>query len=178
MGTRFLRRTLPLGLLAAVGASVAVAATMASHGTVNSVTSAKYGALLATANGRTLYHMTSEKRGKIVCTGACTNFWPPLVIKSGAKATAGTGVKQSKLGTVKRPDGSIQVTYNGYALYRFANDKKRGDVKGQGFEHIWFAVTPAGTLAKAGGGGTTTTSSTTTTDDTTTSGYGYGGSYG
>jgi predicted lipoprotein with Yx(FWY)xxD motif len=177
MGTRFLRRVLPLGLLAAVGASVAVAATAASHGTVNSVASAKYGSLLATANGRTLYHMTSEKRGKIVCTGACTSFWPPLVIKAGAKPTAGSGIKQSKLGTVKRPDGSIQVTYNGYALYRYANDKKRGDVKGQGVEHIWFAVTAAGTLAKAGGGSTTTTTPSTT-NDTTTSGYGYGGSYG
>lgn len=176
MGTRFLRRVLPLGLLAAAGASVAVAATTASHGTVNSVTSAKYGALLATANGRTLYHMTAEKHGKIACTGACATFWPPLVVKAGVKPTAGSGVKQSKLGTVKRPDGSIQVTYNGYALYRFANDKKRGDVKGQGVEHIWFAVTSAGKLAKAGGGGTTTsTSSMTTTNDTTTSGYGYGG---
>ena len=121
--------------------------------------------------------MTSEKKGKIVCTGACATFWPPLVLKAGAKPTAGTGIAKAKLGTVKRPDGRMQVTYNGYALYRYANDKKRGDVKGQGVEHIWFAVTSAGKLAKAGGGTgtTTTTPSTTTTDDTTTStGYGYG----
>lgn len=177
MGTRFVRRVLPLGLLAAVGASVAVAAASTSHGTVNAVTSAKYGALLATANGRTLYHMTSEKHGKIGCTGACATFWPPLVIKAGAKPTAGTGIKQAKLGTVKRPDGKIQVTYNGYALYRYSADKKRGDVKGQGVEHVWFAVTSAGTLAKSSGTSTTTStpSTTTTTDDTTTSGgYGYG----
>ena len=177
MGTRLLRRVLPLGLLAAVGAGVAMAATVGSHGTVNAVASAKYGSLLATGNGRTLYHMTSEKHGKITCTGACATFWPPLVLKAGAKPTAGTGITKSKLGTVKRPDGRMQVTYNGYALYRYANDKKRGDVKGQGVEHIWFAVTPAGKLAKAAGGSgtTTTTPSMTTTDDTTTStGYGYG----
>jgi predicted lipoprotein with Yx(FWY)xxD motif len=182
MTTRLLSRVLPLALLAALGAGVAVAATTAQSRTVSSAANARYGALLVNASGRTLYHMTSEKRGKIACTGSCAKFWPPLVIKKGTKATAGTGVKQAKLGTIKRPDGSIQVTYNGYALYRYADDKKRGDVKGEDVEHIWFAVSPAGTLVKAPTTGThTTTTTQTTTDDgmttddgTTTGGYGYG----
>ncbi len=179
MTTRLVRRALPLAMLAALGAGVAVAfaATTAHSGTVSSAANAKYGALLVNASGHTLYHMTAEKRGKIACTGSCAKFWPPLVIKQGTKPTAGTGVKQAKLGTIKRPDGSIQVTYNGYALYRFADDKKRGDTKGEDVEHIWFAVSPAGTLVKAPTTGTThttTTSPTTTDDGTTTGGYGYG----
>jgi predicted lipoprotein with Yx(FWY)xxD motif len=182
MTTRLVRRALPLALLAALGAGVAVAATTAHSGTVSSAANARYGALLVSASGRTLYHMTSEKRGKIACTASCAKVWPPLVVAKGTKPTAGTGVKQAKLGTIKRPDGSIQVTYNGYALYRYADDKKRGDVKGEDVEHVWFAISPAGKLVKVPAGGTTgstTTTTPTTTDDdggmtTTTGGYGYG----
>jgi len=89
------------------------------------------------------------------------------------KPTAGAGISTSKLSTVKRPDGRTQVTYAGFPLYRYSGDKKPGDVKGQGFQKIWFAVTSKGTLAKAGTGGGTggTTSSTPTMTDP----YGGGG---
>ena len=177
MGTRIVRRVLPLALLAAIGAGVAVAATATHVGTVNTAAT-KYGAVLASSNGRTLYHLTAEKRGKIGCTGTCAQAWPPLTIKKGSKPTAGTGIKPAKLGTIKRPDGSMQVTYNGYALYRYGDDTKKGDAKGEGENGVWFAVSPAGTLVKSSGGTTsqqsTTTSSTTTNTNTTTSrGYGY-----
>lgn len=177
MGTRVVLRVLPLALLAAIGAGVAVAATATHAGTVNTAAT-KYGAVLASSNGRTLYHLTAEKRGKISCTGTCAKAWPPLTIKKGSKPTAGTGIKQAKLGTIKRPDGSTQVTYNGYALYRYGDDTKKGDAKGEGEDGVWFAVGPAGTLVKSSGGATTTsqdsTTPTTTDDNTTTSrGYGY-----
>lgn len=175
MGTRVVRRVLPLALLAAIGAGVAVAATGTHTGTVNTAAT-KYGAVLASANGRTLYHLTAEKRGKIACTGTCAKAWPPLTVKKGAKPAAGTGVKQAKLGTIKRPDGSMQVTYNGYALYRFGADTKKGDAKGEGENNVWFAVSPAGTLVKSSGSTTTMPESTTptTTDDNTTTSRGYG----
>ena len=176
MGTRVLRHVLPLALLAAIGAGVAVAATATHPGTVNTGAT-KYGAVLASSNGRTLYHLTAEKRGKIACTGTCAKAWPPLTIENGSRPTAGTGIKPAKLGTIKRPDGSMQVTYNGYALYRYGDDTKKGDAKGEGENGVWFAVSPAGTLVKSSGGTTThesTTTSTTTNDNTTTSrGYGY-----
>jgi predicted lipoprotein with Yx(FWY)xxD motif len=177
MGTRVVRRVLPLALLAAIGAGVAVAATGTHTGTVNTAAT-KYGAVLASSNGRTLYHLTAEKRGKIACTGTCAKAWPPLTVKQGAKPTAGTGIKQAKLGTIKRPDGSMQVTYNGYALYRYGDDTKKGDAKGEGENGVWFAVSPAGALVKSSGAttkpGSTTTTPTTTNGNTTTSrGYGY-----
>ena len=175
MRTRVVRQVLPLALLAVIGAGMAVAATAAQTGTVDTATT-KYGVVLASSNGRTLYHLTAEKRGKIGCTGGCAKAWPPLTVKQGSKPTAGSGVKQAKLGTIKRPDGTIQVTYNGYALYRYGDDKKKGDAKGEGESGVWFAVSPAGALVKSGGGSTTvgSTTPTTTNDNTTTSrGYGY-----
>ena len=70
--------------------------------------------------------------------------------QEGCEADGRAGIAKSKLSTVKRPDGKTQVTYAGFPLYRYAADKKPGDVKGQGFEKIWYAVTAKGTLAKAG----------------------------
>jgi predicted lipoprotein with Yx(FWY)xxD motif len=166
MGTRLRRRLLPLVLLVVVGVAVAGAAAMTPGGTVKAAKNSKYGSLLVSSSGMSLYHMTAEKPGSIKCTGGCATFWPPLLLSGGAKPTAGSGVTASKLGTIKRPDGHIQVTYNRMALYRYSLDKKPGDVKGQGVEGIWFAVTAAGKLAKAG----TTAPATTTTSG----GYGKG----
>ena len=163
MGRRILTRALPMALLAAIGAGVAVAAT-ATHTATVTAGATKYGTVLVNANGRTLYHLTAEKRGKIACTGVCAKAWPPLTIKKGSKPTAGTGVKQVKLGTITRPDGSIQVTYNGFALYRYGDDTKKGDAKGQGEEKVWFTIRPAGSLVT-----TTATQPATTTTATTTS---------
>jgi predicted lipoprotein with Yx(FWY)xxD motif len=166
MGVR-LRWVLPAAaLLAVAGVGAAFAATMSgtSSGTVKAAKNATFGSLLVTSGGLTLYHYTPDKNGKIKCTGACASFWPPLVVKAGVKPTAGAGITKSKLSTMKRPDGKTQVTYAGFPLYRYAGDKKPGDVKGQGFEKIWFAVTAKGTLAKAGaGGGTGTTPAPTPT---------------
>lgn len=174
MGVR-LRWILPVAaLLAIAGVGAAVAATMSgtSGGTVKAAQNATFGSLLVTSAGMSLYHYTPDKKGTIKCTAACAQFWPPLVVKAGAKATAGAGISKSKLSTVKRPDGRTQVTYAGFPLYRYSGDKKPGDVKGQGFQKIWFAVTSKGTLAKAGttSGGTTPPPTQTMTDP-----YGGGG---
>ena len=160
-------------LAAIVAAALAVVAVAQAGtrsgggGTVNAAHNAKFGSLLVNAGGMTLYHYTAEKRGSIACTGACTQLWPPVLVKT--KPIAGAGIVAGKLSTIKRPDGTKQVTYAGFALYRYAADKKAGDVKGQGVEGAWFAVTSAGTLAKA-----KTPVSNPTPPPTTTNG-GYGG---
>src|SRR5207248_110901 len=81
---------------------------------------------VVSATGRTLYHYTDETKGKVDCAGACVKLWPPLVVKSGAKPVAGPGITASKLGVMKRPDGTFQVTYGGLGLYTYAGDKKAG----------------------------------------------------
>ena len=63
------------------------------------------------------------------------------------KPAAGPGIKASLIGTAKRKDGKLQVTYKGHLLYAFAVDKKPGDTKGEGLKQFgaqWYALTPTG----------------------------------
>jgi predicted lipoprotein with Yx(FWY)xxD motif len=150
VGTRLMRRALALLVLGTVGATLALTASAASVVTVKSATNGALGAkILVSSTGLTLYHYVPEKKGKIACTGACATDWPPLVVTGKAKPVAAPGVTAAKLGTIKRPDGRMQVTYNGLALYRYSDDAKTGQAKGQGEGGIWYAVTPAGTVTKA-----------------------------
>ena len=57
--------------------------------------------------------------------------------------TAGDGVTGT-FGTVKRDDGTTQVTYAGAPIYYFAKDTKAGDVTGQGVGGVWFVAAVAG----------------------------------
>jgi predicted lipoprotein with Yx(FWY)xxD motif len=163
MRGRLIRFGLPLALLAMMGVGVAMAATTsmrASGGTVKVVASSKYGNVLAAGNGMTLYRYTLDKKGTIVCTGACVQYWPPLMLKGTAKPTAGSGLSAALLGTIKR-NGAAQVTYAGFPLYRYVGDSKPGDVKGEGFQKTWYVVSAKGALVKsavAGGAKTTSTS--------------------
>jgi predicted lipoprotein with Yx(FWY)xxD motif len=116
------------------------------------------GRILVSSSGRTLYLFGKDRNGKSACTGQCATFWPPLIAKS--KPRAAGGAKASLLGTTKRGDGRLQVTYNHHPLYMFAQDKKRGQTNGEGvnaFGAVWNAVSPAGAkVAKhssTGGGG-------------------------
>ncbi len=147
-------RRLALLLVVAVASAVAAGAALAGGAgtqktaTVKLVKTADYGKVLATSRGLTLYHYTDEARGKVDCKGACAKLWPPLLVKAGTKPTTGAGLAASKLGTVKRPDGGIQVTYNGLGLYRYAPDEKAGDLKGQGLFKAWFVIAPTGKIVK------------------------------
>jgi len=175
MGTRLTRFALPLVLVFVVSGGVATAAPATPTVTVKAAQTTGYGSLLVSSTGMSLYHLTSEKAGSIGCKGACVKIWPPLLLSAGAKPLAGSGAHSSKLGTIKRPDGHVQVTYNGLALYRYAQDKKPGDVNGQELQGIWFAVTPAGKLAKTPASGSTPPTQTVPTS--TDPGYGYGSGY-
>lgn len=134
-----------LAVVGVAAAAVAGGASATTGGVV--VSSARNGALgevLVSAAGRTLYHLSSEKRGAIMCTGACAVTWPPLLLPGHAKPIAGPGVTASKLGTVRRPNGQLQVSYGGLALYLYAGDTKAGEANGQGAGGVWHALTPTG----------------------------------
>jgi predicted lipoprotein with Yx(FWY)xxD motif len=108
------------------------------------------GTVLVNSSGMTLYYLKSEKPGSISCTGTCATNWPPLLLPAGVmSATAGSGVNAGDLGTIKRPDGSTQVTYKGRALYLFVGDHSAGQATGQGVEDF-FAVTPSGSTSSGG----------------------------
>jgi predicted lipoprotein with Yx(FWY)xxD motif len=167
------RRVTALATVAICAVAMAVGAAGAIRATVAVAHTSTLGSILVSSTGRTLYHYLGDKGTKIGCTGACATEWPPLLLTGGAKPVAGTGITASKLGSIKRPDGTIQVTYNKLPLYRFAGDTKAGLVKGQGLEKTWYAVAPSGALVKTAARASTTTSGTPPTTTASSGGYNY-----
>lgn len=119
-------------------ATAAAAATISTRRT-------DLGTILVDSKGRTLYLWVADKGKTSTCSGACATAWPPAL--TSGKPKAGKGAKASLLGTTKRKDGKLQVTYHGHPLYRFIQDKAAGDTAGQGSEGFgayWWVVAPSG----------------------------------
>src|SRR6266436_559341 len=160
--TATLSRGLLLAAAFAAGLAAAFYAVNASGaGSTRVVMTAKNKALgktiLVNRQGLTLYSLSVERHGRFICkNAACLSVWKPLVVPKGAKPTGVSG-----LATVKRPDGRIQVSYRGGPLYRFVQDRKRGDIKGNGFKDVgtWRVVV----VGKPTGSTSTSTSTTTPT---------------
>ena len=153
MTGRMIRWVLPLLLLVPLGVGVAMAASSSSSatGTVKAVKSTSFGTILVSSKGRTLYRYTIDRKNVNRCSSvaACNKYWPPLLVKAGAKPTAGAGAKASMLGTIKAKNGMRQVTYAGWPLYYFAGDSANGQTKGQAFEKEWYVVNTSGGLVKS-----------------------------
>jgi predicted lipoprotein with Yx(FWY)xxD motif len=120
--------------------------------TVHAQQIAGVGSVLVDSKGFTLYVLGGETAASIKCTGSCATNWPPLTIPSGARPTAGSGVS-GKLGTVQRPDGSLQVTYNGMPLYTFVGDSGPGQATGQGVANFSIASATGGAAGASGSSG-------------------------
>jgi predicted lipoprotein with Yx(FWY)xxD motif len=136
-----------LAIVAVLASSVSAATT---RGAAVHIGSSKLGRILVNSQGRTLYIWAHDKGTKSTCYGACATYWPP-VITSGKPRAVG-GAKASLLGTTRRKDGRMQVTYKGHPLYLFAGDKKAGDVKGEGltgFGGRWDPVSATGRAVTA-----------------------------
>jgi predicted lipoprotein with Yx(FWY)xxD motif len=146
---------------AAVGGAARSSATVSLHKT-------SLGSILVAANGHTLYLFGKDRNDKSACSASCAQFWPPLITRG--KPSAGPGIKASLLGTTKRSDGSLQVTYNKHPLYGFLLDKRAGQTNGQGvskFGAKWYALSAKGTAIVKGA----PTATTSTPTPTTTSPY-------
>jgi predicted lipoprotein with Yx(FWY)xxD motif len=130
----------------AVGLNSALAANhSAGRGPTVAVAGSKLGRILVDGRGRTLYLFEKDKRGKSACAGQCAGYWPPLIASGKPRATA--GAKASLLGTTKRADGRLQVTYNHHPLYTFVKDTRKGQTNGEevdAFGAEWYAVSAAG----------------------------------
>lgn len=136
------RIAIAASVLTLVATGAAFAAGMLT-GTKVTLHSTSKGKVLATATGRTLYLYTPDGRNRgSHCTGSCISYWPPLMTP--AKPVAGMGVKQTLLGTTKRANGKLQVTYNGHPLYRYVGDSSAGQVSGEGSNGTWYVVTALG----------------------------------
>jgi predicted lipoprotein with Yx(FWY)xxD motif len=116
------------------------------------------GTVLVDGQGFTVYlYEPDAQSGKSRCSGPCAVEWTPLTLSSGAtEPKAGSGIDASKLSTFKRSDGSIQVTYNGWPLYTWAEDAAPGQATGEGLNNLgglWFVLNPAGNAIKKIGAG-------------------------
>ena len=103
------------------------------------------GTFLVDAKGRALYLWDADHGSMSTCSGACAQAWPPLTTSGTPKA--GGAAKASLLGTIKRADGTSEVTYAGHPLYYFAGDSAPKQTNGQGsnsFGSPWWVVSPAG----------------------------------
>src|SRR5437016_4560997 len=139
-------------LLAAVVVSTALASIVAGFalangtgGTTVSVAKSRLGRILVDSRGITLYDFVKDQRGTSSCYGACAALWPPLITKG--KPHAGRGVRPSLLGTTRRKDGKLEVTYNHHPLYYFVSDRKPGQTTGQALNQFgapWWVLSPAG----------------------------------
>jgi predicted lipoprotein with Yx(FWY)xxD motif len=129
------------------GAAPAPSSSAASGGSAVDVATSKLGKILVDSKGLTLYLFAADTGTSSTCSGACAAAWPPLTTKG--KPTAGTGVKASLLGTTKRSDGTLEVTYAGHPLYYYAGDTAAGQTTGQALPQFgapWYVV---GTDGKA-----------------------------
>jgi predicted lipoprotein with Yx(FWY)xxD motif len=102
-------------------------------------TSKDFGNYLVDGDGRTLYYFTKDSLGKSDCSGNCIKNWPAFTASSIEVPSA---LNSSDFGTIRRADGTPQVTYKGYPLYYFVRDKKRGELAGQGVGSVWYVVNP------------------------------------
>ncbi len=119
------------------------------------------GTFLTDGSGRAVYLFAADGMNKLTCSGACASAWPPVLATGQLTATG--GAKTADLGTINRPGGGKQVTYDGHALYFFAGDSGPGQANGQGsgsFGAKWWLVAPAGTKITAADSATGSPAST------------------
>ncbi|MFC0677628.1 hypothetical protein ACFFGH_07200 [Lysobacter korlensis] len=103
------------------------------------------GTYLADSAGQAVYTLEGDRDGS-KCTGACLSVWPPLLVGE-TQPTAGPNIDPSKVASIKRPDGSMQVTFNNRPLYRYAADQGQGRTSGHDVKDQtghWYLLTAQG----------------------------------
>ncbi len=145
----------------------------AANSTVSTRQLSGIGTVLVNGSGRTIYQVKTpaETNGRLHCMGACTSFWFPVTASS---ANPGGSGLPGTLGTVRRPGGQTQLTYNGRPLYTFRLDTAPGQAHGNnytdqfsGTSFTWQAVTASG---KPAGGGSAPAPASSSSGS---GGYGY-----
>lgn len=170
------RRWVSIAVIVVVAAAAAMAATAAvdrgrhqagAHRKLLRLHASALGSILVAASGRTLYVYSADRKGKSACYGGCAAAWPPLLTRT-RKITVGPGLRKRLVGVTKRKNGTLQVTYRKHPLYRFAGDKKSGELKGQGYAHRWYVLSASGRVIKKMPAASSTKTTTTTPPATTT----------
>jgi predicted lipoprotein with Yx(FWY)xxD motif len=106
------------------------------------------GRVVTDGQGFTLYMYAPDHRGVSRCYGLCASQWPPLVLPRGVtRPRAGPGIRVALLGTVRRGNGALQVTYNRWPLYLWQGDAAPGQATGQADDMgLWYTVSVTGAV--------------------------------
>lgn len=106
--------------------------------------SSTLGTIVVNGQGLTAYVFDHDSAGsgKSSCAGACIALWPAITSTTATPTVSGVS---GSVATIALPDGKMQITLNGFPLYTYAADSAPGDVRGQGYGSIWWAVAPDGT---------------------------------
>jgi predicted lipoprotein with Yx(FWY)xxD motif len=98
--------------------------------------------VLTDASGLTLYWFAPDTPAASKCTGSCAAYWPPVT----GSPRAGPGVT-GRLGTITRPGGAVQATYDGHPLYTYIGDSGPGQARGNDLNlngGLWYEVRASG----------------------------------
>ena len=123
----------------------AAVATAKGRGPMVRVVDSDYGRVIADGKGEAFYLFGSEKGSGSKCYGACAEAWPPVLAKSGGPIAVG-GADSELLGTTRRRNGKLQVTYAGNPLYYYVHDTP-GEILCHDvaeFGRFWLVVRPNG----------------------------------
>jgi predicted lipoprotein with Yx(FWY)xxD motif len=120
------------------------ASSSATRGKKVKAVGSSYGKVIADGRGEAFYLFGADRGGKSRCYGACARAWPPVLTKG--RPRAGPGVKARLLGTTRRSNGKLQVTYKNHPLYYYVDDSP-GRILCQNvseFGGLWLVVKPSG----------------------------------
>jgi predicted lipoprotein with Yx(FWY)xxD motif len=130
-----------LGISAALAGRPAPAAASGGRAVLKTATVGGV-RVLTNARGFTLYWFAPDTPARSACTGVCAGYWPPVTgTPSAAPGVTGT------LGTITRPGGTTQATYNRHPLYTYAGDTAPGQAFGNNLNlngGLWHEMTPSG----------------------------------
>jgi predicted lipoprotein with Yx(FWY)xxD motif len=132
-------------IIVAAGAAFGVSAHAGTSAAARvSVHSSEYGRTLFGPSGKVLYVFGADRGATSHCYGVCAKAWPPLLSKGAP--VAGPGVRASLLGTTKRKNGALQVTYNRHPLYYYEADKVGKIMCQHANMHggLWLIIKPSG----------------------------------
>ena len=135
-----------LAVLAAAATVLVLAApSMGERPSTVGAHTSSYGTILFDGRGFVLYAFTHDPRQRSTCSGACAKAWPPYLARGRAVASAGADTKL--LGTIRRADGTRQITYAGRPLYYYIGDRKPGQILCQNVSEFggrWLVVRASG----------------------------------
>jgi predicted lipoprotein with Yx(FWY)xxD motif len=102
---------------------------------------------LVDQNGQSLYLFENDLARFTSCMDRCAQMWPPVLVKNDNSTFVAIGGNKTLAGTLTRPNGDKQVTYNGWPLYYYTLDKTAGDINGHGiysYGGVWWLLNPNG----------------------------------